>query len=214
NWPRPCFYLFGINQQTGDMRVTVDVVLVDADPERRGMAECTLSDLGYHVRDFGGWAQARACLKVHHTVLIVALDAPQLGMLEAIFDAVRACPVPTIIFAERDSPDVIRASLAAGVAVYVAADMQPRRLASLVTLARERFEMQQALYRELEATRRKLGDRRLIEQAKGLLMAQRGLTEEAAFQKLRKMAMDNSLTLGEAARRVRDVLALVGDERA
>ncbi len=44
--------------------------------------------------------------------------------------------------------------------------------------------------------------RKLIERAKGLLMQQHHLDEEAAFAALRKSAMQHGLSMGELARRL------------
>jgi len=49
----------------------------------------------------------------------------------------------------------------------------------------------------------------VIEKAKGIVMQQRGLTEDQAYSSLRKMAMDQSLPLAEVARRVITVAELL-----
>ena len=48
----------------------------------------------------------------------------------------------------------------------------------------------------------KLEARKLIERAKGILMQKHQLSEDAAFNALRKSAMEHSLTMGELARRL------------
>lgn len=50
------------------------------------------------------------------------------------------------------------------------------------------------------ADRTALADRKVIEQAKGILMKQKGLEESAAYGALRRMAMDRNLKLVELAR--------------
>ncbi|MGR5322279.1 ANTAR domain-containing protein [Vibrio sp. DNB22_19_1] len=47
----------------------------------------------------------------------------------------------------------------------------------------------------------------MLERAKGLLMKQMNLSEDEAFKRLRKMAMDRNIKLVEAAQRVIDVMA-------
>jgi response regulator NasT len=73
-----------------------------------------------------------------------------------------------------------------------------------------RFREFQALRRELEATRNKLAERKLIEKAKGLLMQQKSYSEEEAYQALRKVAMDRNQRLAEVAQNVISVLELLG----
>ena len=67
----------------------------------------------------------------------------------------------------------------------------------------------QALRRELAETRSRLAERKVVEKAKGLLMAQRNLNEEDAYQTLRKLAMDRNQRIGEVARTVVSLLALL-----
>lgn len=52
-------------------------------------------------------------------------------------------------------------------------------------------------------------DRKTIDRAKGLLMQRQGLTEQAAYEKLRKTAMDKGLKLAEVARRLMEVVDLL-----
>ncbi|MCB1808131.1 MAG: ANTAR domain-containing protein, partial [Candidatus Competibacteraceae bacterium] len=73
-----------------------------------------------------------------------------------------------------------------------------------------RFEEYQALRQELADVRVRLAERKLIDKAKGMLMQQKNLTEEAAYNMLRKLAMDRNQRLGEVARNVISVLDLLG----
>lgn len=71
-------------------------------------------------------------------------------------------------------------------------------------------EALKAILAALALANQRLEERKLVERAKGLLMKARGLDEESAYRALRKMAMDRSLKLGEAARRVLDAWDLLG----
>ncbi len=57
---------------------------------------------------------------------------------------------------------------------------------------------------------RALDSRDIIGQAKGLLMQRQGLSEQVAYEKLRKTAMDKSLKVVEVAQRMLDVADLLG----
>ena len=60
---------------------------------------------------------------------------------------------------------------------------------------------------ELDTAKTQLAERKVLERAKGLLMKQMNLSEDEAFKRLRKMAMDRNIKLVEAAQRVIDVMA-------
>jgi hypothetical protein len=52
---------------------------------------------------------------------------------------------------------------------------------------------------ELDQARRALNERKVVERAKGLLMARRGLSEEAAYKMLRQTAMEQNKRMVELA---------------
>jgi len=50
----------------------------------------------------------------------------------------------------------------------------------------------------------------VIDRSKGLLMQRQSLTEEVAFARLRRAAMDKGLRMGEVAQRMLDAADLLG----
>nr|WP_277345573.1 ANTAR domain-containing protein [Pseudomaricurvus alkylphenolicus] len=72
-----------------------------------------------------------------------------------------------------------------------------------------RFSENQKLREELEQTKGKLAERRVIDRAKGMLMKHRQLSEDEAYKALRKMAMDKGKTLSAVAESIIDVLSLL-----
>lgn len=73
---------------------------------------------------------------------------------------------------------------------------------SMLELVQEQSRRLQAVEDELETVRSSLNERKLIERAKGLLMAHRQLSEEAAHKTLRQMAMNQNRRLIEVAEAV------------
>ena len=73
-----------------------------------------------------------------------------------------------------------------------------------------RFQHEQGLRRELADEKTELHERKVIDRAKGLLMQRQGLSEQEAYQKLRRAAMDKGLRLGEVAQRMLDAADLLG----
>jgi response regulator NasT len=78
---------------------------------------------------------------------------------------------------------------------YLLKPLRPAELAPALDLAVARF-------RETRELRQSLEDRKVIERAKGRLMEKHALTEEQAFQRLRRTAMDNRRPMVEIARAV------------
>jgi hypothetical protein len=71
--------------------------------------------------------------------------------------------------------------------------------ASLAELLKTQSTRLASMEAELEATRRALNERKVIERAKGALMSRLGLSEEAAFRMLQKASMDHNRRLVDVA---------------
>jgi len=90
----------------------------------------------------------------------------------------------------------------------VVSGLSAERIRPILDVAMARFEHEQALRAELNTARTELKDRKTIDRAKALLMQRQGLSEERAYNKLRKTAMDKGLKLAEVAQRMLDVADL------
>ncbi len=73
------------------------------------------------------------------------------------------------------------------------------RVSSLVDLLKTQSARLSSMELELDAARRALHERKVIERAKGALMSRLGLTEEAAFRALQKASMDHNRKLLDVA---------------
>ena len=137
------------------------------------------------------------------------LNPTQLIELARQVKRVSKAPLPVIIFSEQGSPQIIQKIVQAGVSAFIVDDIQPRRLPAIIAIAIARFQAQQGLIRELEATRCKLAERKILDRAKGLLMQQKGISEDEAYRSLRKMAMDRGQPIVQVAETVIDILQLL-----
>jgi response regulator NasT len=113
------------------------------------------------------------------------------------------------MFTNDDDTTHVKDAVAAGVSAYVVAGLAPERIRPILDVAMARFQHEQALRRELADARSQLQERKAIDRAKGLLMQRQGLSEQEAYEKLRKTAMDRGLKLGDVAQRILDVADLL-----
>ena len=93
----------------------------------------------------------------------------------------------------------IRAAVSAGVAAYVVDCSNVDRLGAVLDVAVIRFAESQRLKKELLKAKTSLAERNTVEKAKGIIMRQRKISEDAAYQLLRKLAMDRNRRIGEVA---------------
>jgi len=80
---------------------------------------------------------------------------------------------------------------------------------SILELVQEQARRLQTMGDELDTVRASLNERKLIDRAKGLLMQRQALSEQAAYDKLRKTAMDKGLKLADVAQLMLDAADLL-----
>ncbi|MCB1975337.1 MAG: ANTAR domain-containing response regulator, partial [Nitrospirota bacterium] len=124
--------------------------------------------------------------------------------------ATRDARRPIVLFTNDEDTTHVRDAVAAGVCAYIVAGLAPQRIRPILDVAMARFAHEQALRTALADAQTELQDRKAIDRAKGVLMQRQGLTEQAAYEKLRTTAMDKGLKLGEVARRMLEMVDLLG----
>ena len=104
-----------------------------------------------------------------------------------------SCPV--VLLAQGPSRRLLDEAREGGVMACLVEPVQPAQVAPTLDLAVARF-------RDVQALRQALADRKVIERAKGVLMARHDLGEDEAFRRLRRSAMDTQRPLADMARAV------------
>jgi len=132
-------------------------------------------------------------------VIVIACDSPDRDTLESLRESTEANPRPVVMFVDRSAPGLAEAAVEAGVAAYIVDGLAPSRVRSILEVAMSRFQMMQKLRTDLHKAQADLAARKTVERAKGLLMKERGLDEDAAYKVLRKLAMDSGRPLGAVA---------------
>lgn len=100
---------------------------------------------------------------------------------------------PVVLFTSHTDEGLVERARSAGIMAYLLKPLRPAELAPALDLAIARFT-------ETRQLRQTLEDRKIIERAKGTLMARLGLTEDDAFKRLRRAAMDSRKPMVEVAR--------------
>lgn len=147
--------------------------------------------------------------RLNPDLIIIGAESPQRDTLEHIAVMTHQTPRPIVLFTDDPDRERMQRAIRAGVSSYVVAGLAPERLRPVLDVALARFEAEAALRAELDATRGELAARKRIEKAKGILMQTRGLTEEAAYRELRKLAMDRGVKLAEIAERIIEARSLL-----
>lgn len=172
------------------------VAIVDDDEPSRALLRGAVHSAGGEVV---GEATGRADVKD-----IVRRWAPDVAILglETLdgdgFDAAAdfiAADCAVVVYTSRTDRAVVRRAAEVGVIAYLLKPLRAAELGPTLDVAVARF-------REVQRLRRTLEERKVIERAKGTLMVRCGLTEDEAFRRMRRAAMDSRRPLVEIARAV------------
>lgn len=132
-------------------------------------------------------------------IVLVDITSPSRDMLEELTMASGPMERPVAMFVDRSDDGLTKAAIEAGVSAYVVDGLRPDRIKPIIDAAIARFHMFQQMRAELDAAKRALEERKLIDRAKGILMKARGIDEEEAYSLMRKTAMAQGRKLAEVA---------------
>jgi response regulator NasT len=163
-----------------------------------------LIDAGYEVvAEAGDGVQAIELVKAEKPDLaILDVKMPILDGISAAEEIISYCPVLMLTaFSQRELVDRARD---AGVMAYVLKPFTINDLVPAIEIAISRHAQMRSLAEEVADLHERLETRKLIDRAKGILMAALNLTEPQAFSWIQKAAMDRRLTMKDIALAVAD----------
>lgn len=189
-------------------RITVEprvrVMIVDDDRRRLAQLQEALAAAGSDVVAWLSNSDDLLLAVAQHQpdVVLIDVDSPSRDTLESLGQISRERPRPIVLFSDEGDTETIRRAIRAGVSAYVVDGLVPSRLKSLIEVAIAQFEARQTLQREVDEAKTRLADRENIDRAKLVLMQRCRISESEAYERLRKLAMNRKLKLGDIARAV------------
>jgi response regulator NasT len=143
-------------------------------------------------------------------MIIVDAQSGARDALEHVVMSTRDERRPIVLFTDDADTSHVGDAIAAGVTAYVVAGLAHERIKPVLEVAMARFRHEEGLRRQLADARTQLSERKLIDRAKRLLMSRQHISEEEAYARLRKTAMDRGLRVAEVAQRLIDVADVLG----
>ena len=183
-----------------DKKTTRIVIAEDEAIIRLDLRE-TLEEEGYEVvADTGRGDTAIELVRQHQPdVAVFDIKMPGMDGLDAarVVSSEKICPVVMLTaFSQRE---VIEQARDAGALAYLVKPFQKTDLVPAIELAIGRFLEMKTLSGERDALDEQLELRKLLDRAKGLLIDQHSLTEQAAFDFIQKMAMSKRMRMRDVA---------------
>ena len=132
-------------------------------------------------------------------IVLLAIDHDSREPLRRLFRG-RDRIAPTLIaVVSYENPSVLQLVLEAGAHAVIERPVRPFGLLTQLAVARSLWLQQQEALRRAQKLERKLVGIQRIQRAKSILMAGHGLSEDAAYQSLRKQAMSKRISMEEMA---------------
>jgi AmiR/NasT family two-component response regulator len=117
---------------------------------------------------------------------VMDVKMPRLDGIEAARRILEERPIPIVMVTAYGQDEIVSRAVEAGVFGYLVKPFREQDLLPAIQTARARHDELQALRAEAESLADALAARKAIERAKGVLMAKEGLTEQEAFERLRR----------------------------
>jgi AmiR/NasT family two-component response regulator len=191
------------------MKHSLRIAVADDEPEMQKYYQAILPRLGHVVVAVAetGRELIEKCHDQHPDLVITDIKMPDMDGIDAAAKVYRDGPIPVILVSAYHDAEFIRRSEANHVLAYLVKPIRQDDIEPAIAIVMRRFEQLQALRQETSDLNQALGDRKLIERAKGRLMKEAQLDEVTAFRQLQKLAIDQNRKLVEIARSL-----LTGDE--
>lgn len=183
------------------MSQSLRIVIADDEVDVRDYFNELLPDLGHQVVGSAatGGELLRACRSLQPDLIITDVRMPDGDGLSAVKEYTAERFVPVILVTAFMDQEILQQACDAQVFAYLVKPIGRPQLESAIAIAWQRFEQFERLRQETTNLRQALSDRKLIERAKGILMKQAQLDEDAAFRRLQKLAREENKKLAQIA---------------
>ncbi|HVP73833.1 MAG TPA: response regulator [Phycisphaerales bacterium] len=172
-----------------------------------------LRELGYEVLGpaSDGDEALALCETSHPDMALLDIRMPKRDGLAAAEIAFRQMGIPVMIFSAYSDPEYVSSGNRVGVFGYLLKPVTQDQMRVGISVAWGRFLDYAQHHTEILSLRQRLEDRKIIEQAKWILVKRRGIEEPDAMRLLQKQARNNRRPLVEVARAVLENDQLFGE---
>ena len=192
------------------MSLETRILLIDDSAERVVFLKRILNECGYEY--VTSCAPTDIILdhvsKVNPEVILIDVFSPSRDTLEQLTTIRDANPRPVVLLSQDDNMQTIEAAFKCGVTAYVSRDVTRSQAKPIIDTAMITFASFQSLKNELDEVREELQQKKIVEKAKGILMSDYDLSEEDAYQRLRKFAMDRKRSMSDVANQIIEIKKL------
>ena len=160
-----------------------------------------LSGLGYTVVGEAADGETAVTLarRLQPDLVLMDIKMPKMDGIAAATILLEERIAPVVLLTAFSDRGLIEDAREAGVLGYISKPFLEADLVPTLEVAIARFQEFCAMEEENDNLKATLETRRLVDRAKGILMDTQGLTENAAFRRIQKLAMDRRKSMKEIA---------------
>lgn len=172
-----------------------------------------LEELGFTVIGPAGDGReaTELCEKFVPDMAILDIQMPTMSGVDAAQDIFMNHRIPVVIFSAYSDESYVESSADAGVFGYMLKPVSRDQLRVGIEIAWKRYLDWFDQHGEITDLKERLEHRKIIEQAKWILVKRKGIEEPEAMKLLQKQARNNRKTLIEVANAVVESDSLLGD---
>jgi len=163
-----------------------------------------LEEEGYVVVAEVGDGQAAVdqAKQLRPDLVVLDVQMPVLDGIAAAEQIAGARIAPVIVLTAFSQRELVERARDAGAMAYLVKPFNKNDLVPAIEVAVGRFQEMHALDAEVSDLKERLAARKVVEQAKGRLMAERGITEAEAFRWIQRTAMNERTSMRALAEAV------------
>jgi AmiR/NasT family two-component response regulator len=152
------------------------------------------------VGDVGdGESAVNLARELRPDLVVMDIRMPQMDGISAAEIMTRESVAPVVLLTAFSDQELIDRAKEAGVVHYVTKPWKQSDLKPAIEVALTRFQEYREMESKVKDLEERLATRKVVEQAKGLLMQKQGLTEQEAFRRIQKLSMNNRKSMREVA---------------
>ncbi|MCR5758017.1 MAG: response regulator [Selenomonas sp.] len=163
-----------------------------------------LEDAGHEVVGEAITGRKAVELTRQHRPDLVLMDIkmPEMDGIKAARKISEAKLAPVILLTAFSQADIVAQAKDSGVLGYLVKPVQESQLFPAMEIALSRWQEVQGLEDELEKLKDSLETRKLIDRAKGIIMAAHKLGEQEAYRRMQQYAMQKRVTIKDVAQSI------------
>jgi AmiR/NasT family two-component response regulator len=162
-----------------------------------------LEDAGYQVVTApDGRTAVKLARQTGPDLVILDIKMPNLDGLEAARRIYDHRPVPIVILTAYGDQELVQEAADLPIMAYLIKPVNERELLATAEIVTARFDEQQQVIQRAAQLENKLAARKLIEQAKGLLMKRDSLSEEEAYRRIQHQARQERRPMHKVAQEI------------